>query len=222
MKLRVTQFNHHAENVLSASQRLLQEADILTLATVVHVGEALDDEISAWPSGSTDESEYAYSKSDLALSGWSGPFHIYHNLAVANGWSMLRSARLTLLMTLVKCCLGLMGLNRSDFDALVVLQRCKLKIAETLDDMVASFPYSLGRGDVKHAMPTAGIATNGFALLWPTGLILRCPFSSPAHKAAAAETVEYIGRALGLQRALDLKDAWLRGNVTATRLSGKA
>ena len=183
------------------------------MAEVLNSGEELDREISSWPPN--DEPMFAYSKHDGRLSEWSGSFHIYSDLGVANDWNMLRCARLLLLMTLIECSLhqlrSVSSSAQAQLQAIQALEKSKLTIATIIDDLIASFPYCLGRGDASCNMPTAGVGTSGFALLWPTGLILRCPFSSHKQKAIAAETIQYIGHSLGLRRALYLKAAWLNG-----------
>ena len=183
----------------------------LDLYDVIILGKRIDDQAHAWPG--INESAYVYQTATLPLSGWPGAFDIYETLGVANDWNLIRCARVSLSMSIIKCCRVLLQTGYMAVEAERALERAQSTIATLLEDIVASFPYCLGRGDAKWDLPVSGIGTSGFALLWPTGVLLRYPFSKPEQIAAALQMIDYIGHSLGLQRAMFIKEAWQRGEL---------
>ncbi|KEF51366.1 uncharacterized protein A1O9_12515 [Exophiala aquamarina CBS 119918] len=218
INLMVAQYNNQIDTLVEAAVQAEQAhpgagtatpAMKLLYSSILH-GEQLDSQAHTWPD-TLAEPGYAYQPAMQPLSGWPGPFDVYTALGVANDWNMVRCARIMLLMSIVKCCRFLREASYGSVETEEAFERSKSKIATLLDDIVASLPYCLGRGDAKWNLPVSGIGTSGFALLWPTGILLRCPFARPEQKAKALEMIEYIGVSLGLQRALFLKENWERG-----------
>lgn len=205
VNLKICQFNESAATSLEKRDLDLSQNELLA---VLHAGEHLDETIKNWPC--TDDPAWTYSVYNTPLRDWSGPFHYYDNLISAYNWNLYRAARVMLLLTLVRCCMLLLRLGQPSEMTYPILSRVEIKIATLLGDIVASFPYSLGRGDSTWAFPTSGVATNAFALLWSTGVVSRCPLSTPEQKAIALQYIEYIGQALGLQRAMTLKSYWAK------------
>jgi len=218
INLKVAQYNHHIDTILSAAAKA-EQADpgggsasptIKLLYDAIRLGEQLDLQAQAWPDTAA-EPAYTYHPATQPLSGWAGAFDIYRTLGVANDWNMVRSARILLLMSVVKCCRFLREAGYVSAETEGAFERCKATIAGLLDAVVASFPYCLGRGDARCTLPVSGVGTSGFALLWPTGVLLRCPFARPDHSARALAMIEYIGSSLGLRRASYLKENWEQG-----------
>jgi hypothetical protein len=189
--------------------------------------EHLDDAVAPWPA--SDDPIWACTvvgagTATAPLKDWTGTFHVYGSLAAANNWNLYRCARILLLLTVLQICRqALQGEQheqgeRGERPAAVLLiaaaaGRARAKIATLLADTVASFPYCLGKGDARWSFPTAGVAMSAFALLWPAGLVARCPLATREQKVAALACLEYIGRCVGLQRAVALRDMLAEGWV---------
>lgn len=209
INLKVVQFNNYVDTILNLIEQTEAENQALDLYDVILLGERIDEQAQVWPG--KNESAFVYQTAAFSLSGWPGAFDIYETLGVANDWNMVRCARVSLSMSIITCCQVLLKTIYVAVEAQRSLERAQSTIATLLEDIVASFPYCLGRGDAKWDLPVSGIGTSGFALLWPTGVLLRCPFAKPEQKRAALQMIDYIGRSLGLQRAVFLKEAWERG-----------
>jgi hypothetical protein len=192
--------------------------------------EHLDDAVAPWPA--SDDPIWACTvvgagAATTPLKDWTGTFHMYGSLAAANNWNLYRCARILLLLTVLQICRqALQGEQheqakqgeRGPAAALMIAAaaaagRARAKIATLLADTVASFPYCLGKGDARWSFPTAGVAMSAFALLWPTGLVARCPLATREQKVAALACLEYIGRCVGLQRAVALREILAEGWV---------
>lgn len=210
INLKVIQFNSYVDTVLERAKHTEVETQAVDLCDAIMLGERIDEQAHAWPG--THESVYLYQTAKVPLSGWSGEFCIYETLAVANEWNQVRCARISLWLSIIKCCASLFKTGYMSLEAETTLERAKSTIATMLEDIVASFPYCLGKGDAKCNLPISGIGTSGFALLWPIGVLLRSGFATPAQTESALQMLDYIGGSLGLQRAVFLKQAWATGD----------
>ncbi|KAK5050784.1 hypothetical protein LTR84_003343 [Exophiala bonariae] len=210
INLKVIQFNNYSDTVLERTEHTEVETQAVDLHDLIMLGERIDDQAHIWPG--TDESLYLYQTVNAPLSGWARPFYVYETLAVANDWNLVRCARISLSLSIIKCCRSLFKTGYMHLEADNALQRAKSTITTMLEDIVASFPYCLGKGDAKWNLPVSGIGTSGFALLWPIGVLLRCGYATPEQIESALQMLDYIGGPLGLQRAIVLKQAWASGD----------
>lgn len=209
-------FNYEASKIITAlaEQRAVDDDRAYErLWNIVHAGERLDEQISSWPGLNDDlvrETESFYTVCDDQVGDWVGPFHIYTSLWSAFRWNLHRAARILLLLVILRACRTLLELGHPADPVLPSLEKANATLNSLLADIVASFPYCLGRGDAKWSLPTVGIATSGFALMWPAGVVLRCPLSTVEHKVKCLAAIKYLGQALGVQRASNLLPVWAR------------
>lgn len=209
LNLKVIQFNNYLDAILERVDQAEPENQAVGLYDLMILGERIDAQAHAWPGG--HESAFIYQPAKLSLSEWSGPFDIYETLGITHDWNMVRCARISLWLSIVKCSRTLLTTGYMSVEAESAFEKAQSIIATLLEDIVASFPFCLGMGDAKCNLPVAGIGTSGFALLWPIGVLLKCPFATPKQIASALQMIDYIGGALGLQRAVFLKQAWTGG-----------
>jgi hypothetical protein len=83
-------------------------------------------------------------------------------------------------------------------------------IDRLITEIIASIPFILALVDAEgRPAPTgAGKGLSGLLLMWPLGIICKCPFASTEQKQCAVRALDYIGRSMGIKRALTLKHLW--------------
>ena len=132
-------------------------------------------------------------------------FDYYDDIQVAKVWNQQRSTRIALHEFLLDISGQLQVLHRirDHIDLERLWQRSIGVIASMSSGICASIPFHLRRlsTDGNKCLSDAQQVAGACALIWPLETIAKCRYTSDDHRRTARDTLEEIGRVIGIREA---------------------
>lgn len=210
---------HRASEVCATASERLQDfavngIDISQLWTLMRDCEKTDGELQTWYEIEGLEMECP-TLQGASVPQNTGRLRASANIAAANTLVLYRGTRIILQETFLECVYqSELHLVPGTAETPSVLVQKRIGSVNTINNLITgiihSIPFILAPVGVENQPAPTGASKSlgGLLLMWPLGVICKCPFASTEQKQFAVYTLEHIGHRMGIRRALALKQLW--------------